>query len=100
MIFNVGEIVTIRGRNEDLKRPDGTSFDYVLREDDTLYIVEVKEDSLICELREDKINRHKGRPFMYGLVVIPKHILNSEESIEITRDLILRFDQKYNKFLV
>lgn len=100
MIFNVGEIITVRGRNEDLKRPDGTPFDYVLREDDTLYIVEVKEDSLICELREDKISKHKGRTFLYGLVVIPKHILNSEKSIQMTRDLTYKFDSKYNKFLI
>lgn len=95
LTLNEGEIVLIKGRNEDLKTPEGKGFPFVVRNGDTLYIREVREDGLVCELREDVFTKKEGRKFLYGLFVVPYSRLETKENIETSRKLTAEFDEKY-----
>lgn len=95
LTLNVGEIISVKGRNSDLKTVDGKEFQYVIRNEDILFIREVREDGLVCELRDDVLNKREGRDFQYGLFVVPYSILDTKENIEKTRKLTAKFDEKY-----
>lgn len=97
LTLNEGEIVAVKWTNEDLKTPEGNDFNYSVRNEDVLYIRGVREDGLICELREDVFSRNEGRDFQYGLFVVPHSRLDTKESIEKTRKLVADFDEKYLK---
>lgn len=88
LTFYDGEIVQITGRHEDLKKPDGSEFPYVIRQDDILYILENKGDSLIVEFREDILHRLNGYEHQYGPFVVPVYLLKSKEDIMETRRLV------------
>lgn len=88
LTLNVGDIVQINGRYEDLKREDGTDFHYVVRGDDLLRIIENKGDSLLVELEEDVVNRKYSKSgFLYGPFIVPIYSLKEKEEILRIRKL-------------
>lgn len=91
LTLNVGDIVQINGRHENLKREDGTDFPYVVRGDDFIRILEINVDSLLVELQEDVINRKYSRSgVLYGPFTIPLYLLKEKEEI-------LRIQKLYDK---